>query len=197
MYRHRTGGLAMPENAPRPLPIASSSALRLRIQSLLEVVEDPKEIAQLLIQGADMNELMVIALATLPPYIKGIQGEVLRAAPPMETRGTSSVMDGQGRTFASSRLQHRFNWYERQLNTPVSLDGSRRNRKAMRLLTAFDLDQLIEYRSRIVEQHIDKIRKFREIQNLLVEKNKAVLGELSPEDLMPLLKDLNYQVDQD
>lgn len=187
----------MPEKAPQFLPIASSSALRLRIQSLLEEVEDSKEIAQLLIQGADVSELMVIALATLPPYIKGIQGEVLRAAPPMEMRGTPSVVDGQGRAFVSSRLQHRFNWYERQLNAPVSLDGSHRNRKAMKQLTASDLDQLIEYRSRIVEQHIDKIRKFKDIRNLLVEKNKAVLGELSPEDLMPLLKDLNYQVDQD
>jgi hypothetical protein len=168
-------------------PISDITTLRAIVGAYLEREADIHEITARIIKDASQADLILIAQAALPSYIRDVRGEALRRAPvsivepAREARTQRVFTDGQGRKFASATQRNLAVWLDAQYATLVSLDGSRAERR-FGDLTAVELGTLSAYRAQQADQLRAQADRYTRLQAAMQEHDVTTVRQL-PDDV--------------
>jgi hypothetical protein len=174
--------------------IEDSAGLRARIFQEVEHHLTPQAISDVILDDVSDAELALIARLAFPGYVREvITGPLRRQAPRDDqvrnepTKSTGKVKtyaSADGRKFASPQLAARHDWYERQMNVPLKVDG---NRKRFGDFTLDDLGWLVRYRERQADELHGQAKKYQRIAELLKTEGAATVRDLDPALVEPLL----------
>lgn len=176
--------------------IKDSSDLRARIVQEVEHHLTPQDVAAAVLSGLSAEETAVVARIALVGYVRSVMIEPLRNAsrqPQPERVNNSAAAGGAGvktypgsggRRFASPALAARHAWYQRQLDVPLYVDGVR---KRFGDFTVADLGWLVRYREDQAQQHHAQAKKYQRVAELLEAEGAAIVRELDPALVEPLL----------
>lgn len=178
--------------------IKDSSDLRARIVQEVEHHLTPQDVAAAVLRGLSAKEVALVAQVALVGYVRGVMNEPLRNASrqPQPERVNNSAATGKtkgsvktyggsgGKRFASPALAARHEWYERQLDVPLYVDGAR---KRFGDFTVADLGWLVRYREDQAQQHHTQAKKYQRIAELLEAEGATTVRDLDPALVEPLL----------
>lgn len=178
--------------------ITNTSELRARIMRESEHHLTPQDVAAAVLDGLSAEELRVVAEAALPGYAQRVMTEPLRAVSrtpqaervankPVTRRGkVKTYVSADGRKFPSPMLAARHDWYEKQLNVALMVNGER---KRFGDLGVADLGWLVRYREQQAEELHAKAKRFQRIAELMEAEGATTVRDLPPELVEPLLGD--------